>query len=393
MLWARDKSKSADFIRSLLRNTAQKIDNSGASNAGLLDIENALAMYQEMENNYVETVYEYDSIQTESREADSFTDVDLVSGSWMTNTDHVNLVDYAVSDMGISSSNIQLMTAAAIKADSTYRSASMLHATGNYVMALKFLCRCATRLRKGDSIATAISKGAEFAGFTGKATEEELKNQTEAMLNADLVANVSESSGTARFFKVLGFAAHLTGDTFAHRTIVPKYTVSGTNPSNPVYSTSVTSANAKFGTMHFVTDPGHTKHDDVQLKTWARSSADYVGNICTKWKCFQRTVNLGVMEFKDIKNFVQLSLRDDNYKVYEDNKNFCKERYSDAEMACSAMFYNVYEGILYDGIEVFCPAEDNVVLNNFKNYAQAAGQDISVMTETEWLEVSTPSMY
>ena len=393
LLWAKDKSKSAGFIRNLLKNTAQNIENSGISDAGLLDIENAFARYQEMENVYVEETYEYEDIQAENREAEAFTDVDLISGLWMTNTDHVNLVDYAVSDMGISSSNIQLMTASAIKADSTYRSASMLHASGNYVKTLKFLCRCATRLRKGDSIATAISKGAEFAGFTDEKAEKELKKQTEAMLNADLVANVSESGNTARFFKVLGFAAHLTGDTFAHRTIVPKYTVAGTNPSSPVYSKSTTSADAKFGTMHFVTDPNHTKHDDAQLKEWAKSSASYVGSICTKWKCFQRTVNLGVMEFKDVKNFVQTSLRSDNYKVYEDNKKFCKERYADAESACSVMFYNVYEGILYDGIEVFCPVEKNVVLNNLKGYAKNAGQDISIMTEAEWLEVSTPSMY
>ena len=387
LLWAKDKSKSAGFIRSLLNNTAQNIENPGVSGAGLLDIENAFRMYDSLAQIYTESICEYESIQTENKDAAEYGNVSLVNGSWGRDQHESMSID-ATDGYNIKSSNLQLMSTAARKADDKpYDVASKLHASGNYIRTMKFLYLCAAYLRNGKLADEAVALASADVKYSADDVPE-LKKQTIALIKTNLISGVDEANPTARYFKVLGFAMHLAGDTFAHRTIVPKYTVAGTNPVNPINSTSITSANAKFGTMHFLAQGNHAKESDEILKKWARSSADYAGTICTRWKCFQRTVNLGVMEFKDVKNFASVAK-----PPYEDVKDFCKERFSDAEIACEYLFMYSYEKDSYDGMQIFMPAEKYVVLNNLKGYLEEIGEDTSLLTSSEWLKISTPTMY
>ena len=105
------------------------------------------------------------------------------------------------------------------------------------------------------------------------------------------------------------------------------------------------------------------------------------------------------MEFKDIKNFGLLSNvngKIDNAAragIYEDNINFCRERYDDADSACEYFFRCIMGKKKYNGVVIFEPVEKYVVLNNFKNYAKKAGMDTSILSDEEWAKVSTPSMY
>lgn len=387
LLWAKDKTKSAGFIRSLLKNTAQTIENPGISGAGLLDIENAFNKYDSLEQVYMESVCEYESIQAENRNSEEYENITLVNGLWGRDQ-HENMAVSATDGYSISSNNIQLMSTAARKADDKpYDAASKLHASDNYIRTMKFLYLCASYLRSGKLPDEAVSLAS--AGVQYNSTDApELIQQTLAMIKTDLVSGINEANPTARYFKVLGFAMHLAGDTFAHRTIVPKYTVAGTNPTNPINSTSITSVNARFGTTHFLAQGNHTMENDQLLKDWAKHSASNSGSICKRWKCFQRTVNLGVMEFKDVKNFSSA-----NKPPYEDVKDFCKERFSDAGMACDVLFIDSYGNEAYDGLDIFIPVENYVVLNNLKGYMEAIGEDTSSLTASEWSKISTPDLY
>ena len=209
------------------------------------------------------------------------------------------------------------------------------------------------------------------------------------MLNDTFIDASLENTAMGRYYKALGIGMHLIGDTFAHRTIVPAYTVAGTNPSNPVYSTSITSANAKFGSSDFKS--GGTLHSDAQLRTWAKSSSTYKESICKYWKCFQRAVNLGVIEFKDIKNF---GIEEEaKAAVYEDNKSFCSERYADAELGCEFLLDYADSRMTYEGALIFCPTETYVKLNNFKGYTEKANESTSVFTDAMWNDISTPAEY
>ena len=386
LLWAKDKSKSAGFIRSLLKNTTQNIENSGASGAGLLDIENALNMYDSLAQVYTESICEYESIQTENKNATEFTGVNLVNGSWGRDQ-HESMSIAATEGYNISSNNIRLMATTARLADNDpYNDAAKLHAAHNYVQTLKFFYLCANNLRNGKLADEAVESAAGLVGFGNDLV---LLDRTKKLIKADILSGVNEANPTARYFKVLGFAMHLVGDTFAHRTIVPKYTVAGTNPVEPIYSTSATSFDARIGTKHFITDSTHIVESDITLKDWARHSATKEDQICPKWKCFQRAVNLGVMEFRDIKRFSPM----EKIPPYEDYKDFCKERYVDAVDNCETLFAESYEKQAFSGVYILYPTRKNVVLNNLKGYAQDIGEDLSVLTAKEWSTVSTPSEY
>lgn len=389
LLWSKDSTKSAGFIRSLLKNTTQDVAESGISGSGLLDIEKAEQMYTEMENIYVEETVDYQEIQENNREAEVYDEVDLVNGLWEKDM-HEAMAGEAATYAKLSSDNLKLLKQAVRYADDKCQDVSLLHATGNYVADLHFLYECAALVRKGMTGPEAVQQAAAktLNMETGADKKQDLQNAVTTLLKVDLVAGVSEKSNDARYYKVLGLALHLVGDTFAHRTIVPKYTVAGTNPQNVVYSTSATSANAKFGTSDFKEQGSHTKESDATLKIWAKSSHKYQDQICRRWKCFQRTVNLGVMEFKDIKNFAS-----NKTKKYEDKSNFCKERFVDAQTACDVLFSDSYDKEVYDGIGIFAPVEKNVMLNNLKKYSKEAGMDITCFTDTEWAKISTPDMY
>lgn len=257
LLWSLDKDKDAGFIRSLLVSTTQKMEFTGQSDGGLLDIENAMQQYDALEKVYQLKVLEYIDLQSDSV-AEDFRGIELINGSW-TQDNH-------------------------------------------------------------DEMA--------------------------------------------------------------------KYTVKGTNPKEIKESKSVHSYDAMFGYGDFKEQSTHQIESDSKLKMWAKGSYNYKDSICKRWKCFQRTVNLGVMEFKDIKNYVIK-----NQKQYEDNANFCKERYVDAKLACVMLFGSFYEKDSFDGVYILFPTEENVKLNNLKNYAKEAGEDTSILTSEEWKNVSTPEFY
>ena len=202
------------------------------------------------------------------------------------------------------------------------------------------------------------------------------------------ICNDKTDMKKARYFVVMGLAIHLTGDTYAHWTIVPQYTVKGTNPKKKKLSKSINSFDARFGTENFKDEPFHKKETDAILKTWAKESHENQNKICKRWNCFQRTINLGVMEIKDIKNYAIKDKKD-----YEDNANFCKERFEDAKSACDYVFYSSYEKYAYDGVEIFMPLEGNVKLNDFWRNAKLAGEGTSVYSAARWKKASTPEKY
>lgn len=95
------------------------------------------------------------------------------------------------------------------------------------------------------------------------------------------------------------------------------------------------------------------------------------------------------MEFKDIKNFGTTVTAG----KYEDNIDFGRERYADADQVCSAMFTELMDNETFDGAYILFPVEKYVVLNNFKAYCKEAKTPTSGYTDAEWNKVSTPEFY
>ncbi len=391
LIWSMDSSKSAGFVRSLLTNTTQSVEDGGDSEAGLLDISNAVKQYDELSKIYVEEKCEYSSIQHDNVEAEEYTDIELVNGMWGGDR-HEYMASNAASYYNINSNYVKLMQKTARLADSsTYKDASYLHGSHNYVRGLKFLYQCAGYLRAGKSVEVSLTQATSDAGLsTSNNNDKKLIEKTRLLLNTNVLSGVDNlSSSTHRYYKVLGFAMHLVGDVYAHRTIVPAYTVAGDNPSACKNSTSATSYDAKFGYNDFKAQSTHARESEATLITWTKQSESYSKTICTRWKCFEKAVNMGRMEFRDTYHFMENA----SHSKYEDNINFCKERYVDAKLMCEVLFDYSYGKEKFDGVEILYPTEEHVKLNNLKVFAKSAGEDISVFTSEEWKEISTPGKY
>lgn len=309
-----------------------------------------------------------------------------MNGLWSP-ANHESMAKDATVDYNIDGSYIRLMQRATKLADDDdYEVAGKLHGKKNYVRTLKFLYNCAQYLREGKSIKNSLAKAEKDAGISN---DSKLVEVVTTLLKSDILPNISENSGTARYFKVMGFAMHVVGDTFAHRTIVPTYTMNGTNPLQAKYSTSKTSAASRFGSNDF-SKVSHTEESESKLKQWALNCTEENITTCRRWSCFQRAVRLGVVEFRDVKHF---SLTTVGAVTYEDRVDFCTERYVDAKIACSVLFSESYDKCEFDGIFIFYPSEQYVKLNNLKNYAKAIGEDTSYFTSKEWEKMSTPKEY
>lgn len=380
LIWAQDKSKSADFVRRLLETTAQVNDeNNGMSEAGLIDVEEAFRQYDAFAEVYTEQQNEYASLN--DKEPESYDDVDLVNGSWTT-ADHQNMISGSIN-----ASYIALMQKVVYEADHTYQTTQHLHGLHNYVKGLKFLYKCSRYLKMGKDQETAIQLAKSGAGIdTSNTHDVALVKQTRNLLNTDY-GYVDNTTSAAKSYKVLGFAMHLVGDTYAHRTIVPAYTVSGTNPKNRKDSGGKAGV-ARFGSSDFKSSSENPDApSDDQLMKWAKEA--YNNPICQHWNHFQRTVNLGVMEFRDIKYYTPARI----VGAYEDNSDFCVERFRDAKLNCAMLMDSYQDNQTYDGIYILSPTENYVKLNAFKKYAEAAGENISAYTDVEWAKMSTPELY
>lgn len=390
LIWSMDANKSAGFVRSLLVNTAQEVEDKGSSQAGLLDVSNAAAHFEELEEIYTEKQTEYRTIQDDNEDAEKYTGVKLVNGSW-NDVKHADMASNAAAGYSVSSKNIKLMQKAAKLADSKdYKTAGYLHGGENYVKGLKFLYQCAGYLRSGKEPDYALKKAFSDAKMkTDNDVDNLLKDKTELLLKSKITHEDDKISASTRYYKVLGFAMHLVGDVYAHRTIVPKYTVKGTNPSTYKKSSSATSADAKFGSKDFDLRTDHIMEDKTTLKAWAKDPKKYPGRICKWWKCFERTVNLGCMEFRDVKYYTTVS----STGKYEDNPNFCRERYEDAKLTCEVLFEAFYDKDPFNGIAILFPTEKHVKLNNLRGFAKDMGEDVSFFTTEEWKEISTMEKY
>ncbi len=98
---------------------------------------------------------------------------------------------------------------------------------------------------------------------------------------------------------------------------------------------------------------------------------------------------MGRIEFRDIKYYTTVS----STGKYEDNPNFCRERYEDAKLTCEVLFEAFYDKDPFNGIAILFPTERHVKLNNLRGFAKDMGEDVSFFTTEEWKEISTMEKY
>lgn len=439
LLWAKDKTKTNDFIKQLLCSAVNKPDALTETDAGIVDYQNALSVYDEFEKAYLPSQITEKSFEV-NNDFDYF-DI-AVDALWYNSVDgHTGLVNEAVSYAGFAGNAPKIARFACTNLDK-YNNKNLdgdkyvvggPHGAGNYVINLKFLFYISryiydygektinysdidnyiNKYYNNSAYWKNFGKGIDFDKKRLKAMADQVKFfliNKKYLLETSIYNNFSNYSKTSqnRYLgtMVFGIALHLAGDMYAHRTIVPKYTVDGVNPKQMQDDTST---RAMLGSADF--NMAKTFYDDAThraminvlcLNDYSRAeiSKDYAKyNEILYWQYIQKAVEMQVAEFRDINVFLKVGAK--NY--YEDNMMFCSERYEAASISCKRLAARFKEnGTFYTKLiypKEFTTFNKNniyktVKLNNFLGYTKAAQLDyIGVnLEENDWKINSTTNL-
>lgn len=366
VLWGMDKEKSADFVRQLMKQTAKAVSNAGEYDAGLLDIGYAIDSYDTFAQNYIPgEPSEAEWVRNET-EPEVFEDVEIVNGLWTPGT-HVNIINgYASKNLSAEATavleknwddRVGLMCEMAKEADNEkmknyYKSNTPLHGTGNYVHGLKYLYELAFNIKETANPLTQakIKAASDKAYATLKDPNKEyvgkLKTDCEFMLWEDYskpeysedyiyINKKDKTNATVAYFKVLGFLMHSVGDVFAHRALIPTYTLTKKEAADK-------GETAYFLISDFNNREGHLCSKDIidEACTEDKQLA------CKDWNCFVFAVKNGLIEYRDIVRFA-VGGKSTRSK-YEDNSELGKtSRFSDAKLACLSVLET---GLLKKGV-------------------------------------------
>lgn len=364
ILWGIDKSKSGDFIRQLMKQTVRLVGNAAAYDAGLIDLGYAVDTYETFSQNYTAGgPSDMDWTRNET-EPEVFDDVEIVNGLWESGMHETIINSYASKNLSSAAAaildknrddRVGIMCEMAKEADNTgqvYKSNTPLHGTGNYVHGLKYLYELAFNIKAASSpltqakikaasdkaYATLINPNKKYVGKLKTDCEfmlwEDYSNSKYSSKNYIYINKKDKTNPTVAYFKVLGFALHSVGDVFAHRALIPEYTL--TKEGAAAYSE----------TAYFLKNDFNTDSNHLCDKTVIDKACEGDELSCKQWNCFKYAVENQKIEYRDV---VRFALRGEKTRTdYEDNPALGKHlRFSDAKLSCLAFLET---GLLRQGI-------------------------------------------
>lgn len=220
LLWQKDTSKSKEFIRDLLEESARPLGDKEAYGRGIIDYEYAEKVYATAEEQYQKG----DDIQVEEntknvQQYDNTADEAEVKGTW-SNTGHQKYL----TDKGV---NLSAMKAGAVYPDSGVPRMSVYpdfhgyyhrkiaenpdkYERVNYLASYRFLIKIGNAYGRGESY-TAVKKS-DIPGLTQKSYDA-IRNAFKSKIHAKAKTYSSNSNRKAFVF---GVAMHSATDAFAH---------------------------------------------------------------------------------------------------------------------------------------------------------------------------------
>lgn len=374
MLKAKDKTKSNDFIRGLLKTSSKEVEG---TNAGLIDCEYALEIYDEYSKSYTKDEKAVEKLENNETVSDYSDQADIVVEGLWSASEHEVIVKSVSKNSGISQANINYMAKTSKLADRTkkYKDTDVFHGKSNYVMSLKFLWKYANLIGKGNTAASAaktvkadIDKVKAYQS-TSDTMINEKNNLKQGIDSAEYMikeqTNYFKGKGikltaTNKKFLVMGFIMHLIGDTYAHATIVPKYTFNKVPKEDRHYKVAKFSNDpddhkSRFGMNEFVAtkffyEVKKSVYDDPMISSDEKAlefnnrikkitqnahKTEYDNKL--DWGCLFKATDLQVLTFRKIKFY----MKESSNSRYEDNVNFCPERYRAAK-SVSKNYLNNY---------------------------------------------------
>lgn len=320
VIWQKDSTKTNDFVRKLLSDSAKKLGDSKQYGNGLIDIKYALAHYDKYARNYSKSILETEDVADDAclendTAVKTFEDVQLVEGRWGSEG-HSGLVvfanEYPDSPVGFTEDELLIIKDACAKVDgiidhginedaSTHYfrtvTQNVLHGRYNYVSTMRYLYRVSRSIytsATGTTVSSCCNQYS-YSPFTDYPDEDikirnGLKDAIQYMTAADTpIANPSGISWQKkRGLRVLGMMMHVAGDIYAHNAKVPWDSVcSGKITSNnlkPGVSWSDFKQKVSWGMMckQMKDYLKNTQEDDVYFYTNRYEAAKKVSNIMLK---------------------------------------------------------------------------------------------------------------
>ncbi|MBQ9983907.1 MAG: S8 family peptidase [Lachnospiraceae bacterium] len=215
VLWAKDKDKSSDFVKELLRASAKDMDEKGTEGEGLVDLGYALSVYEEFACNYVEGSRTNDAIQENSKDIRTYTDKE-VQASW-SGSNHAYAVglydDTSEYALGIVKIGSKLPDKAPYLTYSAGNTGSF-HGHYNYVANYMYVMRMARIC--WNSGMTAALRDAEYP-CSGKGKSQIYNGIVELNKNWNTVLAGETINNHNKARILVGVAIHIAMDVYAHK--------------------------------------------------------------------------------------------------------------------------------------------------------------------------------
>lgn len=348
LLWAKDMTKSSDFIRQLLSASANRSLSTSTEEYGngLLDVQHAFEIYEEFEAEYVPGVFEYAGIVENTEEYVVGEEPGYVVGSWNNEAGGhgASIVNNASSFYSANDLMVLRKVSVLVDGSAKYSSAydrkikdenqgcvnfhggrcygsRALRTMDNYVNDLIFIFEVAVALRCTESASDKTSQqqliddvASAVQKKTGVVIKADLVLAMKELIEETGLASVTGDQNTREMksLKALGAALHLAGDVYAHRSIVPRDSIE----------------DGKFSTAYFDMDGTACTLAEVCEKAY-NTRNDNKADRCedNQWECFKLCVETGAVEFRDITFWMSDTVKNSR-KIYEDNPSFYKTRFS-----------------------------------------------------------------
>ena len=226
LLLQKDKSVTPEFIRELLRRTANAYGAEEQYGSGLLDIENAMRQYKSFKKQYKEKENQKISLEENTKEVVCFKDTGCVEGSW-SQDDHESLIpaDNVNVRAGIRFPDYK---SGFVESDGTYTYATIgdnpwWHGSynTNYIMAFEYATKLADAAGNaawngGSCLDNASTKGYQHAA--------KMKADVKKIPwgNNKVLGSKEATKGRKRAF-IWGMAIHTATDVYAHSVFVGKH--------------------------------------------------------------------------------------------------------------------------------------------------------------------------
>lgn len=272
-----------------------------------------------------ETRQEYDEILENHSDLEEFSE-DYVVGSWGNSTTidgHYQTIDLS----GYLTDYVEILKAASYEADHGYYAGAVQkdkmilhggtilnekifspsdpksHAGQNYVSDVRYLYQAACEVYNGNVLP-------DIGIYTDVSSDTKIIAQY--IMNLDLpdIDNALEDTKEGRAAKILGFAIHLTGDVYAHRTMVPESCIT----------------NKEIDSSHFESGEGCDVDSYIKRQAFLKTLITDDGkSLCNHYACLEIGIQKGVIETKDITAW-------DSDK-YEDTATFLSKRFDAAKIS------------------------------------------------------------